>query len=85
MGVNWADNLFWLDVRRNIPNREDAYYTTEKALPREAIAISFLQSFKNELGNAQDTLGNNPALAEIFNTAYYIWSLISVGLWIWRE
>ena len=52
MGVNWADDIFWLNVRKNIANREDNYYTVEKTTPREVIEVSFLQSYKNQLGNA---------------------------------
>lgn len=66
MGVNWADNIFWLNVRKNIPNREDDYYTAEKTPPREVIEVSFLQPFKNDLGNAEDTVENIPALLKRF-------------------
>lgn len=71
MGVNWADNIFWLNVRKNIPNREDDYYTAEKTPPREVIEVSILQSFKKELGNAEGTVENSPVLLKRF----LIWML----------
>lgn len=87
MGVNWADSIFWLNVRRNIPDREDDYYTAEKTPPREVMEVSFLQSFTKELGNAEDTVQNSPVLFKrFFNmTVTSFSSLISVILRIWLE
>lgn len=91
MGVNWADDIFWLNVRKNIPNREDDYYTVEKTPPRELMEVSFLQSFKTELGNTQEERYCRKQPSPWWKIFFLIWpipsfsSLISVSLWIWME
>lgn len=49
---------------KNSLNREE-YYTVETTSPRQVIEVLLLQSFKNELSNAQEKR-YNPALPEGF-------------------